>query len=113
MHTYTHTYTYIVHQEVDSPLRATHTYMHTYIYIHQEVDNPRKFILVNNVYKHTYIHTYIRIYIHTYIQQEVDNPRKFVLVEVYSNADAPAKHKETAHYAAWRDGVADMMAEPR
>jgi quinol monooxygenase YgiN len=33
--------------------------------------------------------------------------------QVYSNADAPAAHKETAHYARWRDSVADMMAEPR
>jgi len=45
--------------------------------------------------------------------QNVDDPSKFVLVEVYKNADAPGKHKETAHYAAWRDAVADMMAEPR
>jgi quinol monooxygenase YgiN len=36
-----------------------------------------------------------------------------VLVEVYrTNAD-PGKHKETAHYAKWRDTVAEMMAEPR
>ncbi len=45
--------------------------------------------------------------------QNKDAPSKFVLMEVYKNADAPAKHKETAHYAAWRDTVADMMAEPR
>jgi autoinducer 2-degrading protein len=36
-----------------------------------------------------------------------------VLVEVYRNADASAAHKLTPHYAAWRDGVAEMMAEPR
>jgi quinol monooxygenase YgiN len=46
------------------------------------------------------------------IQQEDDSTR-FVLVEVYRTADDPARHKETAHYAAWRDTVADMMAEPR
>jgi len=45
--------------------------------------------------------------------QNLDDPTKFVLVEVYKNADAPAKHKETPHYAVWRDTVADMMAEPR
>ena len=28
-------------------------------------------------------------------------------------AEAPAAHKETAHYATWRDTVAEMMAEPR
>ena len=46
------------------------------------------------------------------LQDETD-PTQFVLVEVYKTADAPAAHKETAHYAAWRDAVADMMAAPR
>ncbi len=45
--------------------------------------------------------------------QQADDPTRFVLVECYRTADAPARHKETAHYAAWRDAVADMMAEPR
>jgi quinol monooxygenase YgiN len=38
---------------------------------------------------------------------------KRVLVEVYRTAADPGKHKETAHYAKWRDTVAEMMAEPR
>lgn len=42
-----------------------------------------------------------------------DEPTHFVLVEAYRTADAPAAHKETAHYKRWRDTVADMMAEPR
>lgn len=45
--------------------------------------------------------------------QHQDDPTRFVLVEVYRTADASAKHKETAHYAKWRDAVAPMMAEPR
>eukprot|EP00565_Helicotheca_tamesis_P004546 CAMPEP_0185727574 /NCGR_PEP_ID=MMETSP1171-20130828/3219_1 /TAXON_ID=374046 /ORGANISM="Helicotheca tamensis, Strain CCMP826" /LENGTH=203 /DNA_ID=CAMNT_0028396167 /DNA_START=9 /DNA_END=620 /DNA_ORIENTATION=+ len=45
--------------------------------------------------------------------QQNDDPTKFVLVEVYKNGDAPAKHKETAHYLKWRETVADMMAVPR
>lgn len=45
--------------------------------------------------------------------QRQDDANRFVLVEVYRDADAPARHKETAHYAAWRDTVASMMAEPR
>jgi quinol monooxygenase YgiN len=45
--------------------------------------------------------------------QQADDPTKFVLVEVYRNAEAPAQHKETAHYLHWRDTVASMMAEPR
>ena len=42
------------------------------------------------------------------VVQKQDDPSRFVLVEVYRFIDAPAKHKETAHYAKWRD-----MAEPR
>lgn len=45
--------------------------------------------------------------------QQQDDPTRFVLVEVYRTADDPARHKETPHYARWRDAVADMMAEPR
>jgi autoinducer 2-degrading protein len=45
--------------------------------------------------------------------QQKDDATQFVLVEVYRTPDDPAKHKEKAHYAAWRDAVADMMAEPR
>ena len=47
------------------------------------------------------------------VVQQKDDPTRFVLVEVYRDADAPARHKETAHYARWRDAVADMMAAPR
>lgn len=47
------------------------------------------------------------------VLQQEDDPTRFVLVEVYRSADDPARHKATAHYAAWRDSVADMMAEPR
>jgi len=47
------------------------------------------------------------------VVQQTDDPTRFVLVEVYRTDDAPAKHKETAHYAKWRDAVAGMMAEPR
>jgi quinol monooxygenase YgiN len=47
------------------------------------------------------------------VVQQADDPTRFVLVEVYRTAAAPAAHKETAHYQAWRDAVAPMMAEPR
>ncbi len=47
------------------------------------------------------------------VVQQSDDPTRFVLIEVYRTADAPAKHKETAHYQTWRDAVAPMMAEPR
>jgi quinol monooxygenase YgiN len=45
--------------------------------------------------------------------QQHDDPTRFVLVEVYRTPDAPAAHKQTEHYAVWRDTVADMMATPR
>jgi (4S)-4-hydroxy-5-phosphonooxypentane-2,3-dione isomerase len=47
------------------------------------------------------------------VLQQEDDPTRFVLVEVYRTENDPARHKETAHYARWRDSVADMMAEPR
>jgi quinol monooxygenase YgiN len=45
--------------------------------------------------------------------QQKDDATRFVLVEVYRDAEAPARHKETPHYLRWRDNVASMMAEPR
>lgn len=45
--------------------------------------------------------------------QQIDDPSRFVLVEVYRSEQAPAGHKETAHYKRWRDVVENMMAEPR
>jgi quinol monooxygenase YgiN len=47
------------------------------------------------------------------IVQQQEDATRFVLVEVYRDAEASVRHKETDHYAAWRDVVADMMAEPR
>lgn len=45
--------------------------------------------------------------------QQRDDPARFVLIEVYRDAEAPLRHKETAHYLKWRDTVAPMMASPR
>jgi len=47
------------------------------------------------------------------VARQQDDPTRFVLVEVYRTPDDPVRHKETDHYKAWRDTVADMMAEPR
>lgn len=47
------------------------------------------------------------------VAQDVEDPTRFVLVEVYRDAAAAAAHKETAHYAAWRDAVATLLAEAR
>ena len=45
--------------------------------------------------------------------QQKDDPSRFVLCEVYRDADAPVKHKQTAHYNAWVEAVSDMFEEPR
>ena len=47
------------------------------------------------------------------VLQDSADPTRFLLVEVYRDDTAPARHKETPHYAAWRDAVAPLMAEPR
>jgi (4S)-4-hydroxy-5-phosphonooxypentane-2,3-dione isomerase len=47
------------------------------------------------------------------VVQQQDDPARFVLVEAYKTVEAPAQHKETSHYAAWRDAVAPMMQSPR
>jgi quinol monooxygenase YgiN len=47
------------------------------------------------------------------VLRDADSPERFILVELYRDSDAAAAHKTTAHYATWRDTVADMMAEPR
>ena len=46
------------------------------------------------------------------LQDQVD-PSHVVLNEVYTGPDAAAAHKQTTHYATWRDAVAQMMAVPR
>lgn len=47
------------------------------------------------------------------VLQSATDPTHLVLYEAYACAEDAAAHKLTAHYAAWRDAVADMMAEPR
>jgi autoinducer 2-degrading protein len=47
------------------------------------------------------------------ILQSPEDPTRFVFYEAYATAADAAAHKQTPHYAAWRDAVADMMAEPR
>jgi len=46
------------------------------------------------------------------LQNDMD-PTNFVLYEAYASKAQAALHKDTPHYAAWRETVADMMAEPR
>lgn len=47
------------------------------------------------------------------ILQDASDLGHFVLYEAYVDEASALAHKQTAHYAAWRDAVADMMARPR
>lgn len=47
------------------------------------------------------------------VLQQQDDPTRFILYEIYKAPEDQLAHRETAHYARWRDTVADMMAEPR
>lgn len=47
------------------------------------------------------------------VLQSAEDPARFVLYEAYASAADAAAHKQTAHYLAWRDAVADWMAAPR
>ncbi len=47
------------------------------------------------------------------VLQAPNDPARFILYEAYATADDATTHKATTHYLAWRDAVADLMAEPR
>lgn len=47
------------------------------------------------------------------VVQDLADPTHVVLVEVYRDEAGAAAHKETEHYATWRDTVAPQMAQPR
>jgi (4S)-4-hydroxy-5-phosphonooxypentane-2,3-dione isomerase len=47
------------------------------------------------------------------VVQQTEDATRFVLVEVYRDEAATKAHKETAHYAKWRNAVAPMMSAPR
>ena len=47
------------------------------------------------------------------ILQDATDPTRFVLYEAYASAERAAAHKQTDHYAVWRQTVEPMMSEPR
>ena len=47
------------------------------------------------------------------VLQDSTDARRFYLYEVYQSVEAARAHKETPHYLAWRDCVAEMMEVPR
>lgn len=47
------------------------------------------------------------------VLQSAEDPTHFMLYEAYASADDAKAHKDTDHYATWRDTVEHMMAAPR
>jgi autoinducer 2-degrading protein len=47
------------------------------------------------------------------VLQSSENPSHFILYEAYDSVEAAEAHKQTTHYVAWRDIVADWMEQPR
>jgi (4S)-4-hydroxy-5-phosphonooxypentane-2,3-dione isomerase len=47
------------------------------------------------------------------VLQSPDDPAQFLLYEAYASVGDAVAHKQTAHYLAWRDAVADWMAAAR
>jgi (4S)-4-hydroxy-5-phosphonooxypentane-2,3-dione isomerase len=47
------------------------------------------------------------------VLQKQDDPSQFFLYEAYRRPEDFTTHQQTPHYLAWRDTVADLMAEKR
>jgi autoinducer 2-degrading protein len=47
------------------------------------------------------------------VLRAVGEPSRFFLYEVYREEKDFAAHQQTAHYLAWKERVAPMMASPR
>jgi autoinducer 2-degrading protein len=47
------------------------------------------------------------------VLQRVDDPIQFFLYEAYRTAEDFAAHQQAPHYLAWKEGVADLMAQKR
>lgn len=47
------------------------------------------------------------------VLQSAEDPCRFVLYEAYASQQDAAAHKNTPHYAAWKETVGGWMAEPR
>ena len=83
--------------------------VHVYVHVKPEYVEPFKHASVENARSSVQEPGIARFD----VIQQTDDPTRFILVEVYRDQEATVKHKETAHYAVWRDAVAPMMAEPR
>ncbi len=47
------------------------------------------------------------------VLRDPGDPSRFVLVEAYRDEEAPARHKETAHYLRWKEIVEPLLAGER
>ena len=47
------------------------------------------------------------------VLQQADDPQQFILYEAYRDEEGAKAHKQTAHYARWRDAVETWLAQPR
>ena len=47
------------------------------------------------------------------VQQNLEDSQQFLLTEIYTDVEATIDHKNTAHYAKWKNVVEPMMSEPR
>lgn len=47
------------------------------------------------------------------VLQAADDPARFLLYEAYRSQDDFVAHQKTPHYLAWKQKVADWMAQPR
>ena len=47
------------------------------------------------------------------VLQGQDDPARFLLYEAYRSQDDFTAHQQTRHYLAWKQTVADWMAQPR
>jgi len=83
--------------------------VHVHVYVKPEYIEPFKQLTIENARNSIQEPGIARFD----VVHDLDDPTHFVLVEVYRNADAPGRHKETRHYGRWRDAVMHMMAEPR
>ena len=47
------------------------------------------------------------------VLRDAEDPNRYILYEVYHDNEATEAHKQTDHYARWKERVADMMSAPR
>lgn len=47
------------------------------------------------------------------VLRDSGDPDRIVIVEAYRDAEAPARHKDSAQYKAWATAAESLLAEPR